>query len=137
MKNTENNAPLIKRKDGSIRLTYSTKTDIEYVSFQDRQYLQPVPTDPDMFGLTKSQWTKLLSNDSTVRAALTYDEKTEAEQRKYKLNQVKRDELMCALRNHEDPDTKERVYADFLTVQIPDGNGTHYEQTAVQIGHSY
>ena len=60
MKNTENNAPLIKRKDGSIRLTYSTKTDIEYVSFQDRQYLQPVPTDPDMFGLTKSQWTKLL-----------------------------------------------------------------------------
>ena len=51
---TENNAALIKRKDGSIRLTYSTKTDIEYVSFQDRQYLQPVPTDPDMFGLTRS-----------------------------------------------------------------------------------
>ena len=74
--NTENNASLIKRKDGSIRLTYSTKNDIEYVSFQDRQYLQPVPTDPDMFGLTRSQWTKLLSNDSTVRAALTYDEKT-------------------------------------------------------------
>ena len=68
--NTENNASLIKRKDGSIRLTYSTKNDIEYVSFQDRQYLQPVPTDPDMFGLTRSQWTKLLSNDSTVRAAL-------------------------------------------------------------------
>ena len=129
--NTENNASLIKRKDGSIRLTYSTKNDIKYVSYQDRQYLQPVPTDPDMCGLTKSQWTQLLSIDSTVRAALSYDEKIEAEQRKYKLNQLKRDELMYALRNYEDPDTKERVYADFLTVQISDGNGTHYEQTAV------
>ena len=52
VKNTETNASLIKHKDGSIRLTYSTKTDIEYVSFEDRQYLKPAPKDPDMFGLT-------------------------------------------------------------------------------------
>ena len=72
VKNTDNNASLIKRKDGSVHLTYSTKTDIEYVSYVDRQYLQPVPTDPDLFGLKRSQWEKRLMNDSTVRAALTY-----------------------------------------------------------------
>ena len=99
VKNTEHNASLIKRKDGSIRLIYSTKTDIEYVSYQDRQYLKPVPTDPDMFRLTRAQWTNLLACDNTVRAALTFNASAEAEQRQYKLNQVKRDELMYALRS--------------------------------------
>ena len=58
-----------------------------------------------MFGLTKSQWEKLLSCDNTVRAALAYDPTIEAEQRAYKLEQIKRDELMYSLRNLEDPAT--------------------------------
>ena len=56
VKNTEQNASLIKRKDGSVRLNYSTTTDIKYVSYDDRQHLEPVPTDPEMFGFTRSQW---------------------------------------------------------------------------------
>ena len=36
VKNTDQNASLTKRKDGSVRLNYSTKTDITYVSYEDR-----------------------------------------------------------------------------------------------------
>ena len=136
MKNTETNASLTKRKDGSTVLVYSTKTDIEYNTFQERQWMTPVPTDFDMFGLKRLQWQQLLSCDSTIRTALTYDPETEPASRIYKLNQVRKEELMYALRQLKDPDQQQDIYegicyADFLTVQISDGNGTVNEQMAI------
>ena len=80
--------------------------------------MQPAPKDPGMFGLKASQWKDLLSCDSTVRSALTYDDRTEAEQRKYKLNQIKRDELMYALRNRGSTTEQGKCYADFYKIQI-------------------
>ena len=52
IKKTQQNAILKQRKDGSVRLIYSTKTDINYINYEDRQKLQPVPEEFDMFGLT-------------------------------------------------------------------------------------
>ena len=51
IKNTETNASLTKRKDGSTVLVYSTKTDIEYNTFQEREWMTPIPTDFDMFAV--------------------------------------------------------------------------------------
>ena len=98
--------------------------------------MTPVPTDFDMFGLKRLQWQQLLSCDSTIRTALTYDPETESAQRQYKLNQVRKEELMYALRQLKDPDQQQDIYkgkcyADFLTVQISDGNGTVNEQMAI------
>ena len=81
VKKPENSASLTMRKDGSTHLKYSTKTDIDYVSSHERQWLSPVPTDFDMFGLRRSQWQRLLSRDTTVKAALTYDAEQEHQQR--------------------------------------------------------
>ena len=58
-KKTQQNAILKQRKDGSVRLIYSTKTDIKYINYEDRQKLQPVPEEFDMFGLTNLQWNSL------------------------------------------------------------------------------
>ena len=137
VKNTQQNASLKLRKDGSLRLIYSTKTDINYVSHEDRQKLNPVPKEYDMFGLTNLQWNALLSANSTIRTAMTYDPVMEMAQKKVKLSQVKRDELMYQLRQLRDPDNHQsiyhgKLYADYITpVQVSDGNGTVYEQTAV------
>ena len=98
VKNTQQNASLKLRKGGSLRLIYSTKTDINYVSHEDRQKLNPVPKEYDMFGLTNLQWNALLSADSTIRTAMAYDLTMEMAQKKVKLSQVKRDELMYQLR---------------------------------------
>ena len=78
-------AILSKRKDGSVRLTYSTKTDIKYISYGNRQKLRPVPIEFDMCGFTNLKWTSLLSADSTVRTALTYDPVTEMAQRQHNI----------------------------------------------------
>ena len=102
MKNNENNetnATLTEHKGGSIRLIYSTKNHTEYKSDSERQWAQPTPKDFDMFGLLRSEWQRLLSCDTTIQAALTYDIETEAELRQYKLNQVRKSEMMYALRN--------------------------------------
>ena len=132
VKNTQQNALLQQRKDGSVRLIYSTKTDINYMNYQDRQMLKPVPKEFDMCGLTNLKWASFLSSDSTVRTALTFDPTTEIAQRHHKLNQIKRDELLYQMRQLADPDTGDRfLYADYLTVQVSDGNGTIYEQTAI------
>ena len=136
MKKTENSATLIERKDGSTRLIYSTKKDIKYDTFDVRKLMSPVPTDFDMMGLKRSQWQQLLSADSTIRTALTYNPETEFDQRMHSLNQVRKEELMYALRQLEDPNQQQDIYkgkcyADFLTVQISDGNGTHNEQLAL------
>ena len=109
MKNTEKSASLTKRKDGSLRLIYSTKTDIKYRTYEERQWMTPVPTDFDMFGLTRSEWQKLLSCDGTIRTALTYDPTMEWNSRQYKLSQVRKEELMLSLRNLEDPDKKQKI----------------------------
>ena len=127
------------RKDGSYRLVYSTKNDIEYKSYSERQWTHTALADFDMFGLQRSQWQDLLSCDATIQAALTYDEVSEAEQRKHQLNQVRKAEMMYALRNRTDPDNhryadreyKGKTYADFLTVQSSDGVGKVNEQTAI------
>ena len=87
MKTTENSATLIERKDGSTRLIYSTKKDINYDTFEERKLMTPVPTDFDMMGLKRSQWQQLLSADSTIRTALTYNPETEFDQR---MHSVKR-----------------------------------------------
>ena len=132
VKNTQQNALLQQRKDGSVRLIYSTKTDINYMNYQDRQMLKPVPKEFDMCGLTNLKWASFLSSDSTVRTALTFDPTTEIAQRHHKLNQIKRDELLYQMRQLADPNTGDRfLYADYLTVQVSDGNGTIYEQTAI------
>ena len=60
VKNTQQNASLKQRKDGSVKLIYSTKTDIDYVSYADRQRRTPVPEQYDMFGLTNLQWGAIL-----------------------------------------------------------------------------
>ena len=55
-----------------MRVIYSTKTDIKHVNYEDRQKLNPVPKEYDMFGLTNLQWNALLSADSTtIRTAMT------------------------------------------------------------------
>ena len=138
----ETPATLTQRKDGSYQLVYSTKTDVKYNSHSARQWMNPVPKDFDMFGLQRSQWQSLLSCDTAIRTALTYDAETEKEQRIHQLNQVRKSELMYALRNLEEPgnhlyadrEYKGKVYADYLTVQIADGFGTVNEQTAI-CGH--
>ena len=113
-------------------MLYSTKTDINYVNYQDRQKMQPVPKEFDMFGLTNLlQWKTFLTLESTVRTALTYNSITEIAQRKNKLSQVKRGELLYQMRQFRDADADDTLFADFLTVQVSDGNGTIYEQTAV------
>ena len=131
IKKTQQKAILKQRKDGSVRLIYSTKTDIKYINYEDRQKLQPVPKEFDMFGLTNLQWNNFLLSDSTVRTALTYDSVTEIAQRRLKLNQVKRDELLYQMRQLQDAEADDRLFVDFLTVQVSDGSGTNYEQTAI------
>ena len=143
MNTNDNNAKpptLTQRRDGSYRLLYSTKTDIAYKCHRERQWstseMNPAAKDFDMFGLKRSEWQQLLSCDATIRAALSYDAETEMEQRMYQLNQVRKSELMYALRNLEDPDyqqgiCKGKLYCDYLTVQISDGVGTINEQTAI------
>ena len=59
-------ATLTQRKDGSYQLMYSTKNDIEYSSYSERQWMKPVPVDFDMFGLQRSQWQSLLTCDTTI-----------------------------------------------------------------------
>ena len=98
MKNTEKPASLTKRKDGSIHLIYSTKTDIQYRTHEERQWMTPVPTDFDMCGLTRANWQTLLSCDGTIRTALTYDQTMESNSRQYKLSQVRKDELPQGIR---------------------------------------
>ena len=65
MKNTENSATLIERKDGSTRLTYSTKNDIKYNTFEERKMMSPVPTDFDMMGLNRLQWRNGATHQSS------------------------------------------------------------------------
>ena len=139
MNTNENNAILRQRKDGSTRLVYSTKDHIEYQNYYERQRVHPTPTDFDMFGLKRSEWEQLLACDGTIKTALTYNAETEFAQRQYQLSQVRKEELMYALRNLEENDNhlyadrnyKGKVYADYLTVQISDGIGTKNEQTAI------
>ena len=124
MKNTDtNDASLTKRKDRSTVLVYSTKTDIEYNTFQEREWMTPIPTDFDMFGLKRLQWQQLLSCDSTIRTALTYDPETESAQRQYKLNQVRKEELMYALRQLKDPDQQQDIYKGRASAAIIDRPG--------------
>ena len=92
-----------------------------------------------MYGLDRSEWQSLLSCDMAIRTALSYDAVTEREQRLYQLNQVRKSELMYALRNlkpadihlHADREHTGKLYADYLTVQISDGVGTVNEQAAI------
>ena len=72
IKKTQQKAILKQRKDGSVRLIYSTKTDIKYIKYEDRQKLQPVPKEFDMFGLTNLQWNNFLLSDSTILDKISY-----------------------------------------------------------------
>ena len=106
MNTNENNAILRQRKDGSTRLVYSTKDHIEYQNYYERQRVHPTPTDFDMFGLKRSEWEQLLACDGTIKTALTYNAETEFAQRQYQLSQVRKEELMYALRNLEENDNQ-------------------------------
>ena len=110
MKPNDNNPSLKQREDGSIHLIYSVKNDIAYQSYHERQRTIPIPSDFGMGGLKRSEWQKLLSCHNTIRAALTYNAETESSQRYYQLNNVRKDNLMYALRNLVEQDN--HLYAD-------------------------
>ena len=58
--NHEKPATLTQCKDGSFQLVYSTKKDVAYNSYSERQWMKPVPTDFDMYGLTVPRRTLLV-----------------------------------------------------------------------------